>query len=254
MAHGPTPSGRATSSSKREKAAGEAALAPGATATNGGPWSDKEHRLLLRLCEKYGARDWPAKAEALGTGRTSKAVECRWRRHAEFPIENGRKSTAESKKKQKSGATGSNGPVAAKSTKFARIQDGDVSRAVTKSGRVHLSRYQATAAGVVIQPRFDPKRDWEPDEREEIIAAVNAAFHAQKLPQSYTSQVSNPHLLPSSSPNPHLILTESCTESRLVAEERDLQMGDPAARLRAAELGRRPPSAWRAASCCRAWT
>ena len=200
--HDPTPSGSGRASSSARKAPlKQPAGVPGATRTNQGPWSDEEHGRLVRLVEKHGARDWPPKAEALGTGRTSKAVECRWRRHAELPEHAAADaSTTKNKKKQKtSPALLSKGEaterpdsakisVLSKSTKFARIQDGDVSRAVTKSGRVHLSRYQATAAGIVIQPEFDPKRDWEPDERQELIDAVNAAFHRQQLPQIYSSQ------------------------------------------------------------------
>ena len=48
-------------------------------------WSDEEHGRLMKLVAQQGARDWAAKAAALGTGRTGKAVECRYRRHAADP-------------------------------------------------------------------------------------------------------------------------------------------------------------------------
>ena len=45
-----------------------------------GPWTKEEDALLKKLVEEHGEGQWEAKAEAMGTGRTSKAVHTRWLR------------------------------------------------------------------------------------------------------------------------------------------------------------------------------
>lgn len=45
-----------------------------------GPWTKEEDALLKKLVEEHGEGQWEAKAKAMGTGRTSKAVHTRWLR------------------------------------------------------------------------------------------------------------------------------------------------------------------------------
>lgn len=45
-----------------------------------GPWTKEEDALLKKLVDEHGEGQWDAKAVAMGTGRTSKAVHTRWLR------------------------------------------------------------------------------------------------------------------------------------------------------------------------------
>ena len=47
-----------------------------------GAWSKEEIEKLKQLVEKDGVGDWEKKAEAMGTGRTAKAVHTRWLRES----------------------------------------------------------------------------------------------------------------------------------------------------------------------------
>jgi len=58
---------------KKEAASGEKRVPVG-------PWTKEEDALLRKLVDEHGEGQWDAKAVAMGTGRTSKAVHTRWLR------------------------------------------------------------------------------------------------------------------------------------------------------------------------------
>ena len=65
---------------QRKSAAAAAAAAEEKKAV--GAWSKEEIEKLKQLVEKDGVGDWEKKAEAMGTGRTAKAVHTRWLRES----------------------------------------------------------------------------------------------------------------------------------------------------------------------------
>jgi hypothetical protein len=62
--------------------AAAAAAAAGEKKAQVGPWSADEITELKRLVEEHGDSDWQQKADAMGTGRTAKAVHTRWLRES----------------------------------------------------------------------------------------------------------------------------------------------------------------------------
>ena len=151
------------------------------------PWAPEEDAELALLVRSHGHR-WELLASLFSVERTAHAMQKRWSKVKDrysTTSSSGNGTTADANGSGKRAKQNGDG-TAAHSNKYPRIKDGSASRAVTKSGRVHLTRHQATAAGVVIQPKFDPQTDWDQAEKEEIVHAVNNAFREQELPPTYT--------------------------------------------------------------------
>ena len=178
-----TPSQR----SAAENVASLSATAAGSASDARGPWAPEEDAELALLVRSHGHR-WEMLASLFSTERTAHAMQKRWSKVKDHysttsSSSNGTSAHANGSEKR---AKQSGDVTAAHSSKYPRVKDGPGSRAVNKSGRVHLSRHQANAAGVVIQPMFDPQTDWDQAEKEEIVHAVNSAFREQELPPTYT--------------------------------------------------------------------